>query len=76
MSSMQSVRALALEGCAAARTLEIRDLEAPLGARVTGIDIREPQEAAEILAMKKALADRHVLLLRGQQPSDEEFLRF
>ncbi len=54
----------------------IHDLDAPLGARVTGIDARLPLTAAQVLAMNKALHERHALLLRGQQLDDEQFMRF
>lgn len=54
----------------------IRDLDAPLGSLVTGIDASQLPDALQIMAMKQALRDRHLLLLRGQQLDDEQFLRF
>lgn len=54
----------------------IRDLDAPLGALVEGIDASQPLRASQVLALKKTLQQRHVLLLRGQQLSDEQFKRF
>ena len=53
----------------------IHELAAPLGALVSGIDASRPLLPAQILALKKALRERHVLLFRDQQLDDEQFLR-
>lgn len=53
----------------------VHDLDAALGAVVTDLDARQPLRADQALALKKALRDRHILLLRGQQLDDAQFLR-
>ena len=45
---------------------EIRNLDAPLGAEVLGLDLSEPLRAAEIDHIRQALAERGVLVLRDQ----------
>jgi taurine dioxygenase len=52
----------------------VRDLDAPLGAIVSGLDAREPLSARQVLALKKALSDRHIVVLRGQRLDDAQFL--
>ena len=52
----------------------VHDLDAPLGAVVTDLDARQPLRAAQVLALKKALRDRHIVLLRGQQLDDAQLL--
>jgi hypothetical protein len=53
----------------------VHDLDAALGAVVTDLDARQPLRADQALALKKALRDRHIVLLRGQQLDDAQFLR-
>jgi len=53
----------------------VHDLDAPLGAVFTDLDTRQPLRADQALALKKALRDRHIVLLRGQQLDDAQFLR-
>ena len=53
----------------------VQDLAAPLGALVTGIDSRQPLHAEQALALKRALRDRHIVVLRGQQLDDAQYLR-
>jgi len=53
----------------------VHDLDAPLGAVVSGLDAREPLNARQALALKKALRDRHIVVLRKQRLDDEQFLR-
>jgi len=53
----------------------VQDLAAPLGALVTGIDARQPLHAEQALAIKRALRDRHIVVLRGQQLDDAQYLR-
>ena len=60
---------------AAAAGWAIRDLDAPLGARVSGLDARRPLDAAQAFAVKKALRDRHIVVFEQQQLDDAQFLR-
>jgi len=53
----------------------VRDLDAPLGAVVTGLDAREPLNARQALALKQALRERRIVVLRGQRLDDAQFLR-
>jgi len=53
----------------------VHDLDAPLGAVVSGLDAREPLNARQALALKKALRERHILVLRKQRLDDAQFLR-
>ncbi|HEY6877951.1 MAG TPA: hypothetical protein VI299_08020, partial [Polyangiales bacterium] len=52
--------------------LSIEPLDAPLGARVRGLRGRRPLSAEVVLALKAALRDRHVLVLEGQDLSEDE----
>lgn len=45
---------------------EIRNLDAPLGAEVLGLDLSEPLLAAELDHIRQALAERGVLVMRDQ----------
>lgn len=53
----------------------VHDLDAPLGAVVSGLDAREPLNARQALALKTALRERRIVVLRGQQLDDAQFLR-
>lgn len=53
----------------------IRDLDAPLGAEVQGLDAREPLRASQVLAIKHTLQARRIVVLRDQQLDDPQFLR-
>ena len=53
----------------------VHDLHAPLGAVVSGLDAREPLTGRQVLALKRALRDRHIVVLRGQHLDDAQFLR-
>ena len=57
-------------------TLHITPLDAPLGARVSGIDLRDRPTAAQVLALKAALRRHHILVFSGQSPSDQQYLDF
>jgi taurine dioxygenase len=59
----------------AATPFHLQSLHAPLGVLVQGLDARGPLAPAQVLALKQALRDRHVLVLRGQTLDDEQFLR-
>jgi len=53
----------------------LRLLDAPLGAEVTGLDARGPLRPESILAIKQALRERRIVVLRGQHLDDAQFLR-
>lgn len=53
----------------------IRDLDAPLGAEVQGLNAREPLRASQVLAIKHTLQARRIVVLRDQQLDDPQFLR-
>ncbi|WP_437881436.1 TauD/TfdA dioxygenase family protein [Pseudomonas sp. LRF_L74] len=54
----------------------IEPLQAPLGAIVHGLDGRNDLAASQILQLKQALRDHHILIFRRQQLDDAQFLRF
>ena len=45
--------------------LRIEPLVAPLGAEVRGLDGRRDLTSAQILALKQALRDHHILIFKG-----------
>ena len=47
-----------------------------VGAEVSGVDLREPLAVADVEAIRRAWLERGVLLLRGQELSPENQLRF
>ncbi|WP_284699950.1 TauD/TfdA dioxygenase family protein [Chitinolyticbacter albus] len=56
--------------------VQIRPLDAALGAEVTGLDANRPLSPALVRALKKALDDHHILVFKQQQLSDDTFLAF
>ena len=56
--------------------LTIEPLDAPLGARVSGIDLAQPLDAATIKTLTDAWHDHLVLLFPGQDVTEEEELCF
>ena len=54
----------------------IEPLNAPLGARVRGIDLSQPLPASQVLALKAALRDHHIVLFHDQRLDDAAYLRF
>ncbi len=56
----------------AATRLDIRKLHPTIGAEVVGLDLRRPIDAATAAALRQAWYDHAVLLLRGQELSDEQ----
>ncbi|TBU87180.1 TauD/TfdA dioxygenase family protein [Phytopseudomonas dryadis] len=68
--------AQALPSAALPDDFRIEPQQAPLGARVHGLDARQAPSAAQILQLKQALRDHHILIFRGQQLDDGQFLRF
>lgn len=59
-----------------AEAFRITPLEAPLGAEVRGLDARRPLAPEQVLALKQALREHHVLVFRQQHLDDEQYLRF
>lgn len=54
----------------------VRPIEhAALGAQAHGIDARQPLSATQVRALRQGLQDHRILLLRGQQLDDAQFLR-
>lgn len=49
---------------------------APLGAVVHGLDARQPLTATQVLQLKQALRDHHILIFRQQALDDAQFLHF
>ncbi len=58
-----------------ANAFKITPQDAALGARVSGFDARQPLRAAEVLALKQALRDHHILIFQQQQLDDAQYLR-
>ncbi|MGL4318744.1 MAG: TauD/TfdA dioxygenase family protein [Pseudomonas sp.] len=56
--------------------LRIIPLTAPLGAEVYGLDGRRDLTAAQVIALKQALRDHHILIFKNQELDDAQFLRF
>ncbi|WP_134559070.1 TauD/TfdA dioxygenase family protein, partial [Pseudomonas aeruginosa] len=59
-----------------AEAFRITPLEAPLGAEVRGLDARRPLAPEQVLALKQALREHHILVFRQQHLDDEQYLRF
>lgn len=57
-------------------TIEVRPLTAHIGARMTGIDVRKPLTRAEIDAINAGMDRYAVLVLPGQDITDEQQLAF
>ncbi len=56
--------------------IEIIDLAPNIGAELRGLDLSKPVAAADIDLLEHALADRAVLLLRGQDITPEQHIAF
>lgn len=56
--------------------LDIRPLSDALGAEITGIDIRQPIDADDIAAIRKAFLEFHLLCIRSAPVSAPEFCAF
>src|SRR5690349_24594227 len=54
----------------------IRNLDAPFGAEVHGIDLARPLPLADLRAIKDAWRTRLVVVARGQKLSDPQLLAF
>jgi taurine dioxygenase len=57
-------------------SLSIRNLDAALGAEISGIDVSQPLSRDEIDAIEKAWRERLVIVLHGQKLSDPELKAF
>jgi taurine dioxygenase len=57
-------------------TLTVEPLDAPLGARVTGIDLRQSVEAEAFDAIYRAWMDHQVLIFPGQEIDEADQIRF
>lgn len=55
---------------------KITELDAPLGAEVTGLDASQAVAPEVILQLKQALRDRHILIFKNQNLTDEQLLNF
>ncbi|MBN3942027.1 TauD/TfdA family dioxygenase [Nostoc sp. NMS9] len=56
--------------------VKIRSIDAPLGAIVTDFDASQPIAPEVILQLKQALRDRHILIFKDQNLSDQQLLNF
>src|SRR5262245_47968617 len=56
--------------------VSIKNLDAPLGARISGIDLAECLTGADLKAIEKAWQTRLVIVARGQLLSDSQLLAF
>jgi taurine dioxygenase len=56
--------------------LTVKALTPAIGAEVRGVDLRAPLDTATVAALRQAWHDHAVLLLRDQQLSDEDQIRF
>jgi alpha-ketoglutarate-dependent 2,4-dichlorophenoxyacetate dioxygenase len=57
-------------------TIEIEQLTPIFGARITGIDVRDPLDKATITAIDRAIDDYSILHLPGQPVTDDEQVAF
>src|SRR5436190_4047177 len=57
-------------------TVSIRNLDAPLGAEVSAVDLAVPLSRADLGAIEAAWQTRLVIVARGQQLSDPQLLAF
>ena len=60
----------------AAARLTVKPLTPAVGAEVHGVDLRAPLDTATVAALRQAWHDHAVLLLRDQELSDEDQIRF
>lgn len=56
--------------------MEIKALDAPLGAEVTGLDIASPMDSETVQQLKEAWRQYHVLLIRNQSLDDSRLIEF
>lgn len=73
---MSQSAALKITPDSPAEPFAIVPLDAALGAEVRGLDARQPLTPEQILALKQAHREHHILVFRDQQLDDEQYLRF
>jgi taurine dioxygenase len=56
--------------------LRIVEADAVIGAEVTGVDLREPMDAATFEALEAAFNARSILCIRGQELSTDQYIAF
>ena len=56
--------------------MKIRQLTPVLGAEAEGLDLTQPMSAADIATLKRAFTDHGVLIVRGQELTPDQFIRF
>lgn len=61
---------------AAPSSLEITPVTPVIGAEISGIDLREPLDAATIAELRRKLLEHKVLFFRDQPISDQDQIRF
>ncbi len=57
-------------------TVTVTPLSDALGAEISGVNLTKPLDAATVEAINRAWLDHLVILVRGQQLSEEDHLRF
>ena len=57
-------------------TISIRNLDAALGAEVSGIDLAQPPARDDIAAIEQVWRERLVVVFRGQTLSDPQLIAF
>jgi alpha-ketoglutarate-dependent taurine dioxygenase len=57
-------------------TLSIRNLDAPLGAEVSGIDLSKPVALGDVETIEDVWRERLVVVFHGQKLSDPQLIAF
>jgi alpha-ketoglutarate-dependent taurine dioxygenase len=57
-------------------TLSIRNLDAPLGAEVSGIDLSKPVALGDVERIEDVWRERLVVVFHGQKLSDPQLIAF
>ena len=57
-------------------SIEIRRVTGAIGARVTGVDLRQPLDDGTVADIRKALLDYEVLIFRDQPVTPEQHIQF
>jgi taurine dioxygenase len=57
-------------------TLAIKDLDAPLGAEISGIDLSRPVPSGDVEAIEGAWRERLIVVFHGQDLSDPQLIAF
>lgn len=65
-----------MEGLSEAQTITVTPLAPAIGAEVRGIDLRRPLAADAVATLRRAWHDHAVLLLRGQDLSEADQVRY